>query len=190
MCIDLGGERQKFFDAVNYIADDAMMPLTIGGKIRTLRDVEECFAESVCDKILAEEHLDNLCHSVCVKFGKQSLVAGATEGRKPFPSHLIEYIGEIFVQSVDRDGSLRGYPIDFGKQFLQYGVPVIIGSGCEGHRSMLEGFNAGFDGCGTSNVHHWTYTGMKGIKTQLIKRGISLRNETSEVLVESRPAFV
>ena len=63
-----------------------------------------------------------------------------------------------------RNGSLRGYPIDFGKSFLDRDVPVGIGSGCEGWRSMVEGFGAGFSACATSDIHHFTPTGLKGIK--------------------------
>jgi cyclase len=97
---------------------------------------------------------------------------------------ICDYAGEILVQSVDRDGSLRGYPLAFGSRFLSVGVPVIIGSGCEGYRSMLQGFEAGFDACATSNIHHFSPTGMKSMKTLLQQKGVLLRDDDTRFISE------
>jgi imidazole glycerol phosphate synthase subunit HisF len=183
VCIDLGGSRERFLSSVCHVADHAMLPLGVGGQIRSLDDVKRVFSECPADKVVIERHLRNLAEPAALKYGKQSVVAGVTEGRTlthlpgvPPPVPL-DYVAEVFVQSVERDGSLRGYPIDFAKPYLDLGIPVILGSGCEGFRSMLAGFEAGADACSTSNIHHFTPTTMRGIKAQLLKRGIALRDD-------------
>ena len=175
-CLRIGGSWEDFFEAVNHVDD--MLPLSVGGGIESLDDVERCFQSCPCDKIVIESNLEKLAGPFCERFGKQSLVAGVTEGRS---TPYIYGAGEVFVQSVERDGSLRGYPLDYCKQFLDLGVPVVIGSGCEGYRSMLEAFETGVDAVSTSNIHHFTPTTMAGIKSQLVKRGVQLREKMPEV---------
>lgn len=172
--IDLGGSRAKFFDAVNYILDEAMLPASIGGGIHSVQDAWDCLRECPCEKVVLESHLSELAKPLSLKYGNSTVVAGITEGRYDFPWEVKDYIGEVFIQSVERDGSLRGYPIEFAKQFSKLGVSLILGSGCGSWKDMLKGFEFA-EGCSTSNIHHLTQTGMKAFKTQLEGAGIDVR---------------
>ena len=187
-CIRVGGSWGDFFDAVNHVCDESMMPVSVGGGIESISDIGTIFRETVADKVVLESHFASLTPAAQQKFGTQSIVAGVTEGRFVSFDDL-RHAGEIFVQSIERDGSLRGYPIEWGKRFLEYGIPVIIGSGCEGYRSMLQGFRAGFDACATSNIHHFSRFGMKNIRDRLVREGISLRdgNEVQGLSYDGHP---
>jgi len=182
-CINLGGDWGLFRDAVNHVADEAMLPLTVGGGIDCMDLVSRCFGEMPADKIVIGPRLTReLSDSFVTKYGAQSLVAGITEGKAvPYWADS----GELLIQSVERDGSLRGYPLEFAERFMGAGIPVVLGSGCEGYRSMLKGFEAGADACSTSNIFHFTPSGMKGIKRALLKRGVPIRDDNLQAVSDA-----
>lgn len=186
--IDLGGSRTKFFAAVNSIAEESMLPLSIGGKIDSHDAAMECFRETPCDKVVIETH-HQIIPKLAEKLGAQSVVLGVTKNRQESLIHL-ECIGEILVQSVERDGSLRGYDLEFARKALAGSIPVVLGSGCCGYRSMEHGFKAGAAAVSTSNIHHFTPSTIKGIRQRLIDEGVELRDTRDIRGNQARPADV
>ena len=84
--------------------------------------------------------------------------------------------GEIFLNSIDRDGSLSGYDIDFLKTVSQkVKIPIIIGGGAENWKHFLEGIKNGADAVSTNNIYHFTEKSIKNAKNYLNKNEVSIR---------------
>lgn len=152
--------RGPDFELLSDIAGEAFMPMGYGGGLTTLDQVRRVFAlgfekiviNSACygsDELIAE--------SVAV-FGSQSIVAGidvrrtllgryelmSNGGRSKQALSLRDHvarleklgIGEIFINSIDRDGTQSGYDIKLIKEVSSScSVPVIAcgGAGNIGH---------------------------------------------------------
>lgn len=136
---DIGVTRehgQIDYDLVSDIAAEAFMPISYGGGIRTVEDAERIF-DLGFEKIILSSHAllepEDLPRLVGM-FGSSSIVAcvdvsgsgrsewevrsasGTQSHSVSLESHL-EYlskcgVGEIFVQSIDRDGTRSGFDVD------------------------------------------------------------------------------
>ena len=89
--------------------------------------------------------------------------------------------GQIFLQSIDRDGSLEGYDIATLEEVLgAVKIPVVIGGGCGRWSHMQEAFEAdygGASGCATSNIYHFPESTMSSWKLKLQEAGVPVRVE-------------
>lgn len=146
--------RKPPFKTISEIASECFMPLAYGGGIRTIDDIREIFALGV-EKIVINSHAledPSFIRSAADTFGSQSIVAsidarrgllGRYEvytcgGRKAgrvdpvaFARRMEEMgAGEIFLNSIDRDGTMQGYDIDLIRRVSEaVSIPVI---GCGG----------------------------------------------------------
>jgi cyclase len=191
-------ERKSFVEAAMGYAQFCFTPLTVGGGIRTMDDVAFAFAEIGADKVLIntalwEDLKNELLPALSKKFGAQAIVAGidvrgdnisVRQGRSEFyveaaavaRDYRDRGAGEIFLTSVDRDGSLRGYDLELLRKVASaVDVPVVVAGGCGGPHHMAEAFEAGADGAATQNIFHLTETSLRNFKEQLVKRGQPVR---------------
>ena len=84
--------------------------------------------------------------------------------------------GQIFLQSIDRDGSLEGYDLETLKEVTEaVNIPVVIGGGCGRVEHMRQAFEAGADGCSTSNIYHFPESTMSSWKEALHEAGVQVR---------------
>lgn len=119
-------------DLVRKVAACAFTPLCYGGRISTIQHIHDCIAAGA-DKVLLNSALDNeeLVLEAIDMFGSQAVVAGIDYIRDPdgkcfwyrnyqkTPHELgkvVEYVktlgfGEILLQSVQLDGTLKGLDI-------------------------------------------------------------------------------
>ncbi len=135
--LDIGAAStgEPNFDIVREIASEAFMPVTYGGGIRTLAQMEKLFGLGV-EKVslgAAAATLPGLVGTAAARFGSQSVVVcidvkrnwlgqpvvTTERGRKSLPLQPADFAracedagtGEIFLQSVDRDGTRKGYDL-------------------------------------------------------------------------------
>jgi cyclase len=190
-------KRKSFVDAAMGYARFCYTPLTIGGGIRTMDDVHFALTEIGADKVLVNTRAYERPHFFCElahKFGAQAVVAGIDtdnvgravvqqgarhtgEAAWDLARHYAACgVGEIFLTSIERDGSLRGYDLYLLRSVVAaVDVPVVIAGGCGGYHHMAEAFDAGADGAATSNIFHLTDTSLKNFKQQLVKQGKPVR---------------
>lgn len=136
------------------IASECFMPLCYGGGIRSLDDIKEIFSlgvEKVAINTNAVEN-PNFITEASDKFGSQSIVVAIDVKRNAQGKHEIFTrsgsvatdldpvrfatqmermgCGEIFLNSVDRDGTQQGYDIELIKQVSHaVSIPVIASGG-------------------------------------------------------------
>lgn len=139
---------------ISEIASECFMPLAYGGGIRTLDDIREIFAvgvEKVCintaaveDPLLIKKASDifgsqSIVVSMDVKktlFGKYEVYirSGAQNAKIDPVKHAIHAeqmgAGEIFLNSIDRDGTMQGYDIELIRRVTSaVHIPVIACGG-------------------------------------------------------------
>lgn len=146
--------RNKLTDIVRRAAHDVLVPMTVGGGIRTLDDVRELLRAGA-DKIAintAAVARPELITEVSRRFGSQCMVlsieakqqaAGRWEvytdcGRERSGLDAIEWArrgaelgaGEILVTSIDREGTRKGFDIELTAAVARaVSVPVIASGG-------------------------------------------------------------
>jgi cyclase len=148
-----------FSKVLNRLANNVFIPITAGGGIRTMQDAKILF-ENGADKILLNTVLHSnpsLVASLIDKYGSQSVVASIDyKNNKVFikdgntkisldVDESVKYVenlgaGEIYLNSIDRDGTGFGYDIDMvSKVANSISIPLVIagGSGNGGH--FIEG---------------------------------------------------
>lgn len=160
--------RTFYLDIVKMCANYCFVPLTIGGGIKTVGDVKEIIRAGA-DKISINTHAfsnPNLITDIADKFGSQCVVVSmdvkkesdgsyqvySNSGKKPqkispksWAKKCAELgAGEIFLNSIDRDGQRNGYDIELINQVSSsVNIPVIscggVGSFEDFSPGILEG---------------------------------------------------
>lgn len=147
-------KRKPSFDLLSSIASEAFMPFSYGGGLRSLDDVGktlELGVEKVIINAYAHENPEFI-KEASKKFGSQSIVVSIDvrknkEGgysvyknngtintfKKPV-EYAIESeklgAGEIFINSIDKDGTMEGYDLDLIKEVSKaVNIPVIACGG-------------------------------------------------------------
>ncbi|MCL4386720.1 MAG: AglZ/HisF2 family acetamidino modification protein [Cyanobacteria bacterium] len=157
--LDIAATMQKKGPSLNIIkkiANQCMMPFGVGGGIRTtekIREILSAGAEKVCLNTEALENPD-IVKKASKIFGSQSIMIsidyrrlkGKYEvysrcGSKLISSNILETVklmekygaGEILLNSIDNDGTMKGYDIETIKIVSEsVNIPVIAcgGAGC------------------------------------------------------------
>lgn len=155
--------RGPQFDFLSSIAEEAFMPMAYGGGISTLEQIKRLF-ELGFEKVVinsAAYRDPGLINRATAVFGSQSIV-GAIDVRASASSEyelysssgrvreyvslsdhlgqLIEAgVGEIFINSIDRDGTLSGYDLALLKEVCtKVNVPVVACGGAGEIRHFVE----------------------------------------------------
>ena len=141
-------------DFVRNVGDEANMPFSVGGGIRTIKDIKEIInagAEKVIINSYAVENPDFISQasdvfgsstivvSIDVKknfFGKKHIyILGGSKstGLNPFSfAKLMEEkgAGEIIINSIDKDGLMSGYDLDLVEKVSKaVSIPVVAAGG-------------------------------------------------------------
>ncbi len=146
---------------IDEIADDCFMPLTVGGGIKSLKDIENVLnlgADKV--SINTQAFLNrNFLSDAINKYGSQCIVVSVDykkknngkkevfieSGTKSTGVELEKYLkeinrlkpGEIMLTSIDHDGMMGGYDLETlsnANKFLD--VPLIASGGCGVYKDM------------------------------------------------------
>ena len=148
--------RGPDFELIAEIAGECFMPLAYGGGITSFSDVQRvirCGIEKVVINSAAYTHPDVIGEAAAV-YGAQAVVvgidarksllaghklysrSGLDEQRVKLAAHIEMAVaagaGEIFINSIDRDGVMNGYDIDLVRQACASTNTPVIASGGAG----------------------------------------------------------
>ena len=141
-------------ELIKNIGEECMMPFSVGGGIKSMKDIESIFtagAEKVVINTCAVSN-PTILKKASLHFGRQSIIAAIDVKKKTFGGYTIythggknstgidpiEYVkileeygaGEIFLNSIDRDGTYEGYNIELIKSITNLvNIPVIACGG-------------------------------------------------------------
>ena len=175
-------KRKLDLELIRNISDEAYMPFAIGGNIQSEQEARECFnagAEKVVLNSITVVRPE-LVQKVASLYGNQSVVASidvkkswlgkyqvvAKCGKQNTKIDPVAHAkkmeelgaGEIMINSIDRDGMMKGYDIQLVKMIADaVNIPVIACGGAGTHQDLAkvitEG-NASAAAAGSLFVYH------------------------------------
>jgi imidazole glycerol-phosphate synthase subunit HisF len=182
------------------VSRTCFMPLTWGGRITSVEQMREIFSRGA-DKVTinsAAVRTPGLIEQGSRAFGCQAIVVSIDVLRHPDGRREVmidggrtatgleptewardaERIGagEILLQSIDRDGTGRGYDLELIQSVASAtGVPVIACSGVGQYPQYAEGIRAGASAVAAANIWHFKELSDRGGKRALAKAGVNVR---------------
>jgi len=192
--------RNNFIDIIKDVSKIAFMPITVGGKIRTLQDIEDRLkngADKVCLNTMAIRDIGFIEKSA-KEFGSQCIVVsidakalngihkvfadGGKNETKYTPARLSKLAethgaGEILINSIDNDGNGDGYDIDLINQVSKnVSIPVIACGGVGKWDHFSEAFDkTNIDAVAAANIFHYVDQSVYLAKKHLFDSGYNVR---------------
>ncbi|WP_029269639.1 imidazole glycerol phosphate synthase subunit HisF [Virgibacillus alimentarius] len=196
--------RNIFIDLVEKIAAVTSIPFTVGGGIRTLKDIQ-LVLQAGADKVSINSAAitnPSIIEEASKRFGTSKIVfamdakqVGAetwnvfsSGGKKDTKIDAVEWAmtgeklgaGEIVVNSIDGDGEKRGYNLALTQKIVEtVNIPVVAsgGAGEEIHfTTILQKGKA--DAALAASVFHYGEIKISDLKDYLINQNIPLRRNT------------
>ena len=196
-------QRGIMHEVVRNTADQVFIPLTVGGGLRSLKDIRNML-HAGADKISLNSAAlrdPNLISEGAKAFGSQCIVVAIDAkrvhedplkwevfthgGRKPTGIDAIEWAqmaeehgaGELLVTSMDRDGTKNGYDIELLRRLhALVNIPVIASGGAGTLEHLRDGFLMGHaDAVLAASIFHFREFSIDEAKTYLRDAGINIR---------------
>jgi cyclase len=193
--------RKTMIDVVERVAGQCFMPLTVGGGIRTVDDMQTMLRAGA-DKISinsAALAAPELIRGGAEKFGSQCVVVSIDAkrvghdrwevfshgGRKPTGLGAVEWAtqavslgaGEIVLNSIDADGTKAGFDLVITRRISEsVGVPVVASGGAGKLEHMAEILLEGrADAVLAAGIFHLGEYTVGDVKRYLAKQNITVR---------------
>jgi cyclase len=197
-------ERGPDYAMVRDAARKCRVPLAVGGGITRIQHVAElirCGADKVCvNRVLFLD--ETFVSATAHVFGGQCMVGSIDAclvekdyrvydylrggARDVTPVELArklqeDGIGEIFINSVDRDGSYAGFDLELvGRICEAVSVPVICCGGAGQFRHFVDAFEkTGVSAAAAANMLHFIEHSVITLKAMISSGGVLVRQESS-----------
>ncbi|MBI2023016.1 imidazole glycerol phosphate synthase subunit HisF [Candidatus Giovannonibacteria bacterium] len=193
--------RSSFVEIIEDVAKVTFMPMTVGGKIQNLSDIEKRLSLGA-DKIsINTQALDDrkfIAHAAR-EFGSQCVVV-SIDAKRINDKYLVmsrggqektsydpvkwakiveaEGAGEILLNSIDRDGAKTGYDIELLSAVSEsVKIPVIALGGVGEWGHFAEAFDkTKVDAVAAANIFNYTDQSVYRAKTYLYENGYNVRS--------------
>ncbi len=189
-----------FSKTLSEVVKNVFIPVAAGGGIKSLEDAETLFLNGA-DKLVVNSALyddEDLINALVQRYGSQSVVACVDcklsgsevkvfirDGSYEIPMSLNEYIrklqslkvGEIYLNSIDRDGTGFGYDIELiDNTVLQdLTIPLIIAGGAGNEDHLIEGLNRDHvDAVATANLFNFVGDGLSNARKKIIDSNLNV----------------
>jgi cyclase len=193
-------KREAMVDIIERTANECLVPLTVGGGIRSMDDMK-MFLSVGADKISINSSAikdPQLITKGALKFGNQCIVV-AIDAKKTGKSwevfinggrintridaiqwaKKVETLGagEILLTSMDRDGTKSGFDLSLTKKISSaVGIPVIASGGIGKINHFVDGVKkGGASALLAASVFHFGEFSISDVKKHLISEGIDVR---------------
>ena len=194
-------KRNIIFDVVKKTAQKCFMPLTVGGGVRSIKDIRKlllCGADKVSINTAAIKN-PKLVQESSAKFGNQCIVVAIDAkkikknkweiythgGRKRTGIDAITWAkkmeklgaGEILLTSMDKDGTKSGFDLELTKKISNnVNIPVIASGGVGNIKHLVDGIKIGKASAvlAASIFHYGKYT-IRQVKNKMKQKGILVR---------------
>jgi imidazole glycerol-phosphate synthase subunit HisF len=173
-------------------------PLSFGGGISSLSDVESLLRVGVDKVVINSQLISNpaFVKESVYQFGSQCIVASvdaiSNEGNYNVYSRQTSStcltvkdlakksedlgVGEIFLNSVDRDGMKTGFDLKLASEIRQsISIPIILCGGVGKSSDLVEGAKIGVDAVAAGNFFHFTEMSVIAAKQYMVNNGSNVR---------------
>ena len=199
------GGRETTYDVVRRTAEQVFIPLTVGGGVRSVADVD-ALLRAGADKVgvnTAAIARPELIAEIAQRFGNQVLVLSADVrrvvdgtrtasgyevtthgGRQGTGIDAVEWVqraaslgaGEILLNSMDADGTKDGYDLPLIRLVRQVvSVPLIASGGAGAVGDFAPAVQAGADAVLAASVFHFGTLTVGDVKDDLRAHGLPVR---------------
>ena len=199
------GNRETTYDVVRRTAEEVFIPLTVGGGVRTVEDVDRLLRAGA-DKVgvnTAAIARPELISEIADRFGSQVLVLSVDArrvrdgvetasgyevtthgGRRGTGIDAVEWAaraatlgaGEILLNSMDADGTYDGYDLEmFGQVRAEVTVPLIASGGASSPADFSAAARAGADAVLAASVFHFGRLTIDEVKQAMAADGVPVR---------------
>lgn len=188
------------FESVDDFGHECFVPLTVGGGITQLDQVQKLLRAGA-DKVSLNTVLysdPDLVSVIAKKHGVQCVVASVDvrliDGQWKCFSHaatqdsgkeVVSWVkeleargaGEILITSIDRDGTMSGYDLDLVSAVASaVDIPVIASGGAGSYQDMVNAVTqGGASAVAAASIFHFTEQTPAGAKAALAAAGIPVR---------------
>lgn len=195
---------------IDMLSQYCYVPLTVGGGMKSVDDVRRVIRAGA-DKVSLNAHVlkrPELITEIANVFGSQCVVVSmdcrresngtyqvyAHSGTKASGLSAIDWArrcealgaGEIFLNSIDRDGSRLGYDLELIERVSHsVGIPVIACGGVGNYRHFAPGISAGASAVAAANIFQHIEHSTILAKAHMLKAGIDVRLD-SQAKYENR----
>ena len=193
-------KRYAMVDIIERTANECLVPLTVGGGIRSVDDMKN-FLSVGADKVSVNSSAikePKIITEGAMKFGNQCIVVAIDAkkiknswkvfingGRVETGIDAIQWAkkveklgaGEILLTSMDRDGTKKGFDLELTKKISSsVGIPVIASGGIGKIDHFVDGVvKGGASALLAASVFHFGEFGITEVKKHLISKGINVR---------------
>ncbi|AUS80291.1 imidazole glycerol phosphate synthase subunit HisF [Actinoalloteichus sp. AHMU CJ021] len=199
-------ERETTFDVVRRTAEQVFIPLTVGGGVRSVEDVNRLLRAGA-DKVslnTAAVARPELLREASHRFGAQCVVLSVDArrvpaGQPPTPSGFevtthggrrgtgvdaVEWaatgerlgVGEILLNSMDADGTKRGFDLELIEAVRrEVSVPLIASGGAGTPEHFAPAVRAGADAVLAASVFHFGELRIGQVKDALREGAVTVR---------------
>ena len=189
---------RKFLKDVEELAMDCFIPISVGGGINSIDKCKTLFS-SGADKIVLNTVLQrdvDFVKDAISYYGSQSIIGSVDVKRKEneylvfnnngktlvnfdFKKYLISLVeigvGEIYLNSIDKDGTGFGFDLELIKSIQNIDIPVIISGGAGNYLHFLEVFKLDkIFAVSTSNLFNFMGDGLSSAREKLLDEKIDL----------------
>ena len=196
------GGRDTTIEVVKKTAEQVFIPLTVGGGIRSVDDVDRLLRAGA-DKVsinTAAIKRPELISEIATRFGSQVLVLSVDArrvasgyevtthgGRESAGLDAIEWVkqacdlgvGEILLNSMDADGTRAGYDLQMISDVRpNCQVPLIASGGAGKLEDFATALDAGSDALLAASVFHFGTFRISDVKKYLKSRGYNVRESS------------
>ena len=194
--------RNKLSEIVKQTSGNVFIPMTVGGGVRSIKDVEELLLAGADKIAINTAVLKNpmLIADVAKHFGSQCMVlsieakrrgnnsweALAESGREKTEIDVVEWAkkaedlgaGEILLTSIDQEGTMKGFDIELTTTVSSsVSIPVIASGGYGQISHLLEAVNIGkADAVAIAGALHYKKDNLKEIRNKALSQNINLRS--------------
>lgn len=184
--------RSNLFHMISEACKTVFVPITMGGGIRAIQDVEQALAAGA-DKVAVNSALMNnpqLAEQIASVYGSQCLVgsieakrriggweAYVNNGREPTGRDVVEWAkeleqrgaGELLVTSVDQEGTQRGFDIELCAEVSSVVRIPVVASGGAGKLEHLQQLTAKtqLQGVAVASLLHYNKETVAKLKSAL-----------------------
>ena len=204
--LDIGASIEKrgtIIDIVKKTASECFMPLTVGGGVRSYKDVRELLLAGADKVSINTQAIKNpkIIYDSAKRFGNQCVVVAIDAKRNnSMPSGFEVFIyggkertnidvlewakkaedlgaGEILLTSMDNDGTKKGYNLELTKIVSNsINLPLIASGGVGTPKHFVEGASlGGASGLLAASIFHYGESSIREVKKTLIDSNIPTR---------------
>ncbi len=193
-------DRETTYDVVRRTAEEVFIPLTVGGGVRSIADVDRLLRNGA-DKVginTAAIARPEVIAEIADRFGAQVLVLSADVrratdghfevtthgGRRPAGLEAVAWCvraeqlgaGEILLNSMDADGTKAGFDLDLIRAVrAEVSIPVIASGGAGRVEHFAPAVEAGADAVLAASVFHFGELSIGAVKAALAAAGHPVR---------------